>query len=190
MFFHGAGPDRLSERDHTSFHSVTRKYESGDKQDLLKMQLHLLSFSFPWRTMLKFLSCVNTWEILAECDTSPKQQLEPWVKCQSQSTLCALLSPFKLPAIKDDSPLLNLHGVCYLEKKWEGKGAAWECHIHWWTCRNIHPEGACFFRPFYEWTECHTLASWHYPTFLGIYFRCIYVVLVSLIKQVATCTPN
>lgn len=87
-------------------------------------------------------------EILAECDTSPKQQLEPWVKCQSQSTLCALLSPFILPAIKDDSPLLNLHGVCYLEKKWEGKGAAWECHIHWWTCRNIHPEGACFFSTF------------------------------------------
>ncbi len=116
MFFHGAGPDRLSERDHTSFHSVTRKYESGDKQDLLKMQLHLLSFSFPEGRCSSFKLC-EYMEILAECDTSPKQQLEPWVKCQSQSTLCALLSPFKLPAIKDDSPLLNLHGVCYLEKK-------------------------------------------------------------------------
>lgn len=56
-------------------------------------------------------------EILAGCDSSPKQQLEPWVKCQSQSTLCALLSPFKLPAIKHNSPLLKLLGVCYLEKE-------------------------------------------------------------------------
>ncbi len=48
-----------------------------------------------------------------------------WVQHISETAaraLCALLSPFKLPAIKDDSPLLNLYGVCYLEKKLEGKG--------------------------------------------------------------------
>lgn len=81
-------------------------------------------------------------EILAECDTSPKQQLESWVKYQSQSTTRTFLSPSEPPAMKDASPLVNLLRVCYLEE-WEGKGAAWDCHIHWWTCRYIHPEGTC-----------------------------------------------
>lgn len=168
-----------------------RKYESGDKQDLLKMQLHLLSFSFPWRTMLKFLSLYDYMEILAECDTSPKQQLESWVKYQSKCTVGTFLSPSEAPAMKDASPLVNLLRVCYLEEHWECKGAAWDCHIHWWTCRYIHPEGTCFLQPFMNERICHTLA---YPCILTLSsFVCAFAsgalmwFLTSPIKQVAIC---